>query len=142
LSVANVAILDTSVYIDNLRSGRFKQEILDLKLVVRCSAVVLAELSRGARSPLMRKFVDDLAKNLHIVAPNEKEWIQSGRIVNRIAMAKGYDIQKTREITLPPGTPEDESDDSPAGRVKLSTMMWAPMKFTVTVNTAVGALLA
>jgi predicted nucleic acid-binding protein len=98
LSVANVAILDTSVYIDNLRSGRFKQEILDLKLVVRCSAVVLAELSRGARSPLMRKFVDDLAKNLHVVAPNEKEWIQSGRIVNRIAMAKGYDIQKTREI--------------------------------------------
>jgi predicted nucleic acid-binding protein len=98
LSVANVAILDTSVYIDNLRSGRFKQEILDLKLVVRCSAVVLAELSRGARSPLMRKFVDDLAKNLHVVAPNEKEWIQSGRIVNRIATAKGYDIQKTREI--------------------------------------------
>lgn len=98
MSVANVAILDTSVYIDNLRSGRFKQEILDLKLVVRCSAVVLAELSRGARSPLMRKFVDDLAKNLHVVAPNEKEWIQSGRIVNRIATAKGYDIQKTREI--------------------------------------------
>jgi predicted nucleic acid-binding protein len=62
LSVANLAILDTSVYIDNLRSGRFKQEILDLKFVVRCSAVVLAELSRGARSPLMRRFVDGLAK--------------------------------------------------------------------------------
>jgi predicted nucleic acid-binding protein len=44
LSTANLAILDTSVYIDNLRSGRFKQEILDLKFVVRCSAVVLAEL--------------------------------------------------------------------------------------------------
>jgi predicted nucleic acid-binding protein len=98
LTVANVAILDTSVYIDNLRSGRFKQEILDLKFVVRCSAVVLAELSRGARSPLMRKLVDDLAKNLHVVAPNEREWIQSGRIVNRITTAKGYDIQKTREI--------------------------------------------
>jgi hypothetical protein len=31
LSVANLAILDTSVYIGNLRSGRFKQEILDPK---------------------------------------------------------------------------------------------------------------
>jgi predicted nucleic acid-binding protein len=98
LTAANLAILDTSVYIDNLRSGRFKQEILDLKFVVRCSAVVLAELSRGARSRPMRRFVDDLAKNLRIIAPNEREWIQSGRIVNGIAAAKGYDIQKTREI--------------------------------------------
>jgi predicted nucleic acid-binding protein len=98
LSVANLAILDTSVYIDNLRSGRFKREILDLKFVVRCSAVVLAELSRGARSPLMRRFVDGLAKSLQVIAPNEREWIESGRIVNRLGEAKGYDIQKTREI--------------------------------------------
>jgi len=46
----------------------------------------------------MRKFVDDLAGNLRVIAPNEREWIQSGRIVNRIADAKGYDIQKVREI--------------------------------------------
>ena len=98
MTAANLAILDTSVYIDNLRSGRFKQEILDLKFVVYCSAVVLAELSRGARSRTMRRFIDDLAKNLRVIAPNEREWIQSGRIVNRIAAAKGYDIQKTREV--------------------------------------------
>jgi predicted nucleic acid-binding protein len=98
LTAANLAMLDTSVYIDNLRSGRFKQQILDLKLVIQCSAVVLAELSRGARSRQMRRFVDDLAKNLRVIAPNEREWIQSGRIVNRIASAKGYDIHKTREL--------------------------------------------
>jgi predicted nucleic acid-binding protein len=98
LTAANLAILDTSIYIDNLRSGRFKQEILDLKFVVRCSAVVLAELSRGARSRPMKRFVDDLAKNLRVIAPNEREWIQSGRIVNRIATAKGYDVHKTREL--------------------------------------------
>lgn len=97
-TAANLAILDTSVYIDNLRSGRFKQEILDLKFVVRLSAVVLAELSRGARSRKMKRFVDDLAKNLRIIAPNEREWIQSGRIVNRLVVAKGFDIHKTREI--------------------------------------------
>jgi hypothetical protein len=61
-TTANFAILDTSVYIDNLRSGRFKQEILDLKFVVRLSAVVLAELSMGARSIEMKRLVDDLAK--------------------------------------------------------------------------------
>ncbi len=97
-TTANLAILDTSVYIDNLRSGRFKQEILDLKFVVRLSAVVLAELSRSARSREMKRFVDDLAKNLRIIAPNEREWIQSGRIVNRLVAAKGFDIHKTREI--------------------------------------------
>ena len=97
-TTANLAILDTSVYIDNLRSGRFKQEILDLKFVVRLSAVVLAELSRGARSREMKRFVDDLAKNLRIITPNEREWIQSGRIVNRLVAAKGFDVHKTREI--------------------------------------------
>jgi predicted nucleic acid-binding protein len=98
LSAANLAILDTSVYIDNLRSGRFKQEILGLQFVVRCSAVVLAELSRGARSREMKKFVADLAKNLRVIAPNEREWVESGHIVNRIVTAKGYDVHKTREI--------------------------------------------
>jgi predicted nucleic acid-binding protein len=98
LTAANLAILDTSVYVDNLRSGRFKQEILDLKFVIRCSAVVLAELSRGAQSRPMKSFVDGLAKNLRVIAPNEREWIQSGRIVNRIVTAKGYDLHKTREL--------------------------------------------
>ena len=98
MPVASLAILDTSVYIDNLRSGRFKQEILDLKLVVRCSAVVLAELSRGARSREMRRFVDGLAKNLRIIAPTEKEWIESGKIVCHLIAERGYDVNKTREI--------------------------------------------
>jgi predicted nucleic acid-binding protein len=98
LTVASLAILDTSVYIDNLRSGRFKQEILDLKLVVRCSAVVLAELSRGARSREMRRFVDGLAKNLRIIAPTEREWIESGKIVCHLIAERGYEVNKTREI--------------------------------------------
>ena len=98
MTVASLAILDTSVYIDNLRSGRFKQEILDLKLVVRCSAVVLAELSRGARSREMRRFVDGLAKNLRIIAPTEREWIESGKIVCHLIAERGYDVNKTREI--------------------------------------------
>jgi predicted nucleic acid-binding protein len=98
LTGARFAILDTSVYIDNLRTGRFREEILDLPFVVRCSAVVLAELSRGARSSEMRRFVADLTKNLQIITPTEGEWAESGRIVRRIAVAGHYDAQKTREI--------------------------------------------
>lgn len=98
LATANLAIIDTSVYIDNLRSRRFEKELLELKCVVRCSAVVLAELSRGARSREMTRFVDTIAKNLRIIAPNEKEWAESGKIVGRLVAAKGYDIHKAREV--------------------------------------------
>lgn len=95
---ARFAILDSSIYIDNLRTGRFKEEILELPFVVRCSAVVLAELSRGARSRSMKKFVDELEKKSRVITPTEAEWAESGRIVGRIAAAKHYDAQKTRDI--------------------------------------------
>jgi predicted nucleic acid-binding protein len=98
LTGARFAILDTSIYIDNLRTGRFKQEILELPFVVRCSAVVLSELSRGARSRSMKNFVEELGKNFRLITPTEAEWGESGRIVSRIAAAKHYDAQKTREI--------------------------------------------
>jgi hypothetical protein len=99
LNAANLAVLDTSVYIDNLRSGRFKDEILTLPHIIRCSAVVLAELSRGARSREMKNFVEDLAKNLHVVTPTEGEWAMSGHLVNRVATVKHFDIHKTRKYT-------------------------------------------
>src|SRR4029434_1379238 len=72
LTAANLAILDTSVYVDNLRSGRFKQEILDLIFVIRCSAVVLAELSRGARSRARKGFVDDLGNSPRRATPQQR----------------------------------------------------------------------
>jgi len=98
LNAANLAILDTSVYIDNLRSERFKNDILVLPYVIRLSAVVLAELSRGARSREMKKFVEDIRSNLLVVTPTENEWAASGRLVNRISTARRFDIHKTREI--------------------------------------------
>ena len=98
MTTANLALLDTSVYIDNLRSGRFKQEILDLKFIVRCSAVVLAELARGARSREMKRFVDGLARNLRVIAPTERDWIESGKIVSHLVVEHGYDLHKAREI--------------------------------------------
>jgi predicted nucleic acid-binding protein len=97
-TTASFVLIDSSVYIDNLRERRFEKELLDLRWVVRLSAVVLAELRRGARSREMIKFVDAIAKNFHVIAPNEREWDESGKIVARLVKAQDYDIHKTREI--------------------------------------------
>ncbi|MBI2989516.1 MAG: PIN domain-containing protein [Deltaproteobacteria bacterium] len=97
-ATANLAIIDTSVYIDNLRSRRFEKELVDVKFVVRCSAVVLAELWRGARSREMVRFVDYLARNFRIIAPNEREWVESGKVVGQLVRGKGHDIHRAREI--------------------------------------------
>ena len=46
----------------------------------------------------MRRFVDGLSKNLRIIAPTEREWIESGKIICRLVAERGYDVNKTREI--------------------------------------------
>jgi predicted nucleic acid-binding protein len=46
----------------------------------------------------MRRFVDGLAKNLRVIAPTEREWIESGKIAGHLATRRGYDVNKTREI--------------------------------------------
>ncbi len=63
------AILDTSVYIEIFRTGRFTFPLLQSTYVVRCSAVVLHELLRGAASRLERRFVIDLMNRCHVLTP-------------------------------------------------------------------------
>src|SRR5881396_1400825 len=46
----------------------------------------------------MKQFVEDIRSNLLVVTPTENEWAVSGRLVNRIATARRFDIHKTREI--------------------------------------------
>jgi hypothetical protein len=53
--------------VDNFRSGRFEAELLSLPFLVRVSAVVVAELARGARSRRERRFVDQLARGFSLV---------------------------------------------------------------------------
>lgn len=95
---ANQALIDTSVYIENFKFGRFEAEFLNLRFLVRCSAVVLAELWRGARSWEAKQFVASLAKQCQVIAPNEREWVESGKIVGNLVERKGYDVNKMREI--------------------------------------------
>jgi len=100
LPIGNLAILDTSVYIENFRTGRFMLDLLRSPWIVRCSAVVLHELRRGARSALELQFVSDLAKRIRIITPIERHWLESAEILSRIGRKSGYDSTKLRELAF------------------------------------------
>jgi predicted nucleic acid-binding protein len=96
----NLAILDTSVYIENFRKGRFTLTLLRASWIVRCSAVVLHELRRGARTSLESQFVTELARKVRIITPSERHWLESAEILSRIRRRRGYDPHKLRELAF------------------------------------------
>ena len=96
----NLALIDTSVYIENFRTGRFTRALVRSPWIIRCSAVVLHELRRGAKADLEIRFVADLARNVKIVTPTERQWIESAEILSRIRRGKGYDASKLREMAF------------------------------------------
>ena len=59
-----LAILDTSIYIENFRTGRFTQRISESPFLFRGISVVIHELLRGARRREEREYALDLAANL------------------------------------------------------------------------------
>jgi predicted nucleic acid-binding protein len=94
-----LAVIDTSVYIENFRSGRFTQRIADSPFLFRGISVVIHELLRGAKQTEEREFALDLAANLRLYTPTEQMWLDSGDIVARIAAAKGYEKHKIQELS-------------------------------------------
>jgi predicted nucleic acid-binding protein len=96
--MSEIVVFDTSVLIDNLRTGCQSQRIADLTGLVRLSSVVLAELWRGATQALEQQFLRDLEKNLPILTPTEKNWLESGRILAKIYADKGYEPKKLRDL--------------------------------------------
>ena len=96
----NLAVLDTSVYIENFRTGRFTVDLLHSPWVIRHSAVVLHELRRGARTPLELRFVADLARKSRILTPTERHWLQSAELLSLIGRRRGYGVNKLRGLVL------------------------------------------
>lgn len=94
------AILDTSVYIENFRTGRFAFQLLQSSFVIRCSAVVLHELLRGSRTGLERRFVIDLMNRCQILTPTEAHWFQAADLLNTMRKREHYDVNKLRELTF------------------------------------------
>src|SRR5262245_13017798 len=99
-TTVELAVIDTSVYIENFRTGRFTQRITESPFLFRGISVVIHELLRGARRPEEREFALDLTANLRLYTPTERIWLDSGDIVTRIAAAKGYDRRKIHELSF------------------------------------------
>ena len=97
---ANLAVLDTSVYIENFRTGRFTLALLRSPWIVRCSVVVLHELRRGARTPLELRFVGELARKVRILTPTEGHWFESAEIPSHIGAKKGYGPTRLRDLAF------------------------------------------
>ena len=96
--MSDIVLFDTSVLIDNQRTARHSERIADLTGLVRLSSVVLAELWRGATQAEEREFLRELEKNLPILTPTEKNWLESGRILAEIYADKGYEPRKLRDL--------------------------------------------
>jgi predicted nucleic acid-binding protein len=74
-----LAVIDTSVYIENFRSGRFTQRIADSPFLFRGISVVIHELLRGAKQTEEREFALDLAANCSILHADRKNMARQWR---------------------------------------------------------------
>ena len=100
LEKTKFAVLDTSVYIENFRTGRFTLRILQSTFIPRCSSVVLHELIRGARRGIEERFVRDLARRCQILTPSAQHWLKAGELLRAIRGHEHFDDKKLRTLTF------------------------------------------
>jgi predicted nucleic acid-binding protein len=91
-------ILDTSVLVDEFRTDRHRERISELRGAVRNSAVVLAELWRGARSKSDQSLLKALEKKAAVLAPTASNWLESGQILVSMGSDLGLQPQKLRDL--------------------------------------------
>jgi len=96
--MSDVVIFDTSVLVDEVRTGRHRKRIEFVEGLVRTSSVVLAELLRGVTGPAERKFLRTLARNHPILTPTEENWLESGEILAKIRADQGLEPHKLRDL--------------------------------------------
>ena len=96
--MSDVVIFDTSVLIENLRSGRHGQRIASVTGLIRTSAVVLAELWRGATTRSERRIVEALERSHPVLTPTYDNWIESGRLLRKMRAAHGLSPHQLRAL--------------------------------------------
>ena len=96
--MSDLIIFDTSILIDDLRSGRHQVRIQSIAGLVRTSSVVVAELWRGATQPAEREFLRTLTSNHPLLTPTEKNWLESGRVLGKIRAERGFTPDKLRDL--------------------------------------------
>jgi predicted nucleic acid-binding protein len=96
--MSDFVIFDTSVLVDDLRSGRNRRKIESITGLIRNCSVVLAELWRGASKPAERDFLRALGRNHPILTPTEKNWLDSGRMLEAMRADRGFSPEKLRDL--------------------------------------------
>ncbi len=96
--MSDILIFDTSVLVDQLRTGRHRKRLETVRGLIRFSSVVLAELWRGATREPEREFLRTLARNHPILTPTEKNWLESGRILGVMRADLGFAPNKLRDL--------------------------------------------
>jgi predicted nucleic acid-binding protein len=96
--MSDLIIFDTSVLVDELRTGCHRKRIESVEGLVRTSSVVLAELLRGVVGPEERNFLRSLARNHPILTPTEKNWLESGALLASMRADHGFAPNKLRDL--------------------------------------------
>ena len=96
--MSDIIVFDTSVLVDDLRTGRHQAKIQSISGLIRTSSVVLAELWRAATKAAERNFATALGRNHPIFTPTEKIWLESGQLLAKIHTDKGFTPEKLRDL--------------------------------------------
>jgi predicted nucleic acid-binding protein len=96
--MSSLVIFDTSIFVDYLRLRRHQQRLQTLTGIIRTSAVVLAELWRGATKQQERKFLRQLEANHPVFVPTQRNWIESGEILASLRAKHGFLPDKLRDL--------------------------------------------
>jgi len=96
--MSSLVVFDTSIFVDYLRRDRHQQLLASLTGIIRTSAVVLAELWRGATKQQERKFLVQLEANHPVLVPSRSNWIESGKILADLRARHGFLPQKVRDL--------------------------------------------
>ncbi len=96
--MSEVVIFDTSVLIDNFRSGKHAQRIAAVAGLIRSSTVVLAELWRGATTRAERRIVEALERTHPALTPTYSNWIESGQLLAKIRAGRGLSPHQLRDL--------------------------------------------
>ena len=96
--MSEIVVLDTSVIVDQIRTGRHADKIRGLAGIVRTCSVVIAELWRGASSPADIKTTSALERNHRVLTPTTENWLESGKILAKMRKEEGLEPQKLRDL--------------------------------------------
>ena len=96
--MTNVSVLDSSIWIDQWRTGCHSKRIASIAGVVRLSSVVQAELWRGVTKKSESDLLNTLERNYPILTPTEKNWLESGQILSKIRVDLGFMPEKVRDL--------------------------------------------